>query len=61
MAIPASAALIAISGTDGLGACNCNSQPVGQATSSSSSNTVGYIAAGMLALLVGYGLWGVKR
>jgi hypothetical protein len=59
MAIPAGAALIAISGT-GLGACNCGA-PVGQATSSSSSNTVGYVAAGMLALLVGYGLWGVKR
>ncbi len=59
MAVPASAALIAISGT-GLGACSCGPRPVGQAPSSSST-TAGYIAAGMLALLVGYGLWGVKR
>lgn len=59
MAIPAGAALIAISGT-GLGGCSSCSRPVGQPPSSS-SNTVGYIAAGMLALLVGYGLWGAKR
>ncbi len=64
MAIPATAALIAISGTGALGGvgCSCNSRPVGQAPPPSSSpNMAAYIAGGLLALLVGYGLWGVTR